>query len=64
MRQVTSGQAIKALLARGCSVDRQKGSHVTLIKPGERLIITIVHPSKTLSPGLVRDIERKAGFRF
>ena len=64
MAQVSSRRAISELEARGWTVARQSGSHVTLNKPGQPLIITVPHPRKTLSPGVVRAIERIAGFRF
>lgn len=64
MAQVSSKQALKELQNRGWTVARQSGSHVTLKKPGQPHLITLPHPSKHLSPGVVRTIERTAGFRF
>lgn len=64
MKQVSSKEAIRKLTGQGWTVARQSGSHVTLTKPAHPLIITVPHPRKTLSPGVTRDIEKKAGFRF
>ena len=41
-----------------------KGDHWNFKHPNHPLLITITHPVRSLSPGLIRDIERKAGFRF
>jgi predicted RNA binding protein YcfA (HicA-like mRNA interferase family) len=63
-KQVTSREAIKEVEAKGWTLDRINGSHHTFKKAGEPMLITIPHPSRHLSPGVVRDIEKKAGVRF
>jgi len=58
---VCSGrQAIKVFESLGWSVDRQKGSHVSLVKSGSVFVLTIpIH--ETLDRGLLRGQIRKAG---
>ncbi len=58
---VSSGaEAIRAFEQAGWSIDRQRGSHVTLIKPGVVVVLTVpLH--RTLGPGLLRALIRKAG---
>jgi predicted RNA binding protein YcfA (HicA-like mRNA interferase family) len=63
-KQVTSREAIKEIEARGWYLERIKGDHFNYKHPNHPLLITITHPVRSLSPGLIRDIERKAGFRF
>lgn len=63
-KQVTSRDAIKEIETKGWVLHRINGSHHSFKKDGEPMLITIPHPSRHLSPGLVRDIERKAGVRF
>ena len=58
---VCSGrEAIRAFSKAGWKVDRQKGSHVSMIKPGSSVVLTIpLH--KELDRGLLREQIRKAG---
>jgi predicted RNA binding protein YcfA (HicA-like mRNA interferase family) len=58
---MSSKEVIKKLEAAGWSVDRQKGSHLTMKKDGEVLLLTIPHPRKTVSKGLLRRLERDSG---
>jgi len=60
-KNVSSAQAIRAIEAVGWVGRRQKGSHITFKKEGVPALITINHPVRSLSPGLIRDIEKKAG---
>jgi len=52
-------EAIKAFQKAGWNIDRQKGSHVTLVKAGSYVILTVpLH--KELGPGLLRSLIRNA----
>jgi len=58
----TSSKAvIEALEKDGWTKQRQHGSHVTLSKPGIEKIITIPHPRKDLSIGVIRQAQRVSG---
>ena len=58
---VCSGrEVIRAFVRAGWTEDRQRGSHVTLIKPDIAVVLT-VPPHDTLGPGLLRSLIRKAG---
>lgn len=57
---VTPKQAIAAFEKIGWSVARQKGSHITMTKPGERFILTIPD-HKEVSKGVLRSNIQKAG---
>lgn len=61
---MNSKDAIKQLEAAGWVKVRQEGSHVTLKKEGEPLLITIPHPRKDLKPGLIRRLERDSKVRL
>lgn len=58
---VCSGEdAIRAFKKAGWNLDRQRGSHVTLIKGGMAVVLTVpLH--RELGPGLLRSLIRKAG---
>ena len=58
---VCSGaQAVAAFQSAGWRRDRQRGSHVTLAKPGSPVVLTVpLHDE--LGPGLLRALIRKAG---
>ena len=57
---ICSGQeVIKAFQKAGWNIDRQKGSHVSLVKAGSYVILTVpLH--KELGPGLLRRLIRDA----
>jgi len=58
--RISGAQAIKAFRRLGWEVARQRGSHVTLVKRGSRLIITVpAHPE--LDRGTLRRLIRDAG---
>jgi predicted RNA binding protein YcfA (HicA-like mRNA interferase family) len=64
-KSVSSGEAIKELENRGWVAVRQSGSHITFkYVTASPMLITVPHPYKALSPGVIRQIERIAGFRF
>ena len=58
---VCSGEdAIRAFKKAGWVQDRQRGSHVTLLKRGMVVVLTVpLH--RELGPGLLRCLIRKAG---
>lgn len=55
---MSSDEAIEKLEAAGWYRDRQKGSHLTMKKDGEFLLLTIPHPRKELGRGLLKRLER------
>jgi|JI8StandDraft_1071087.scaffolds.fasta_scaffold232573_1 predicted RNA binding protein YcfA (HicA-like mRNA interferase family) len=63
-KQVSSRDAIREIEARGWVLARSRGDHFTYKNPTNPMLITLPHPVKSLSPGIVRDVERKAGIRF
>ena len=59
---ITGKQAIKAFEGAEFHLDRIKGSHHILKKPGHLYNLSIpVHKGKTLSTGLLRSLIRDAG---
>jgi len=59
-----SKEVIRKLEAAGWYIDRQKGSHLTMKKDGEVLLLTIPHPRKTLPTGLLKRLERDSNVRL
>lgn len=58
--RISGRKAVRAFQGAGWEVDRQRGSHVVLTKPGS--IYTLSVPlHRVLGPGLLRDLIRKAG---
>ncbi|HEN3578600.1 TPA: type II toxin-antitoxin system HicA family toxin [Yersinia enterocolitica] len=57
-----SGELIKQLQDAGWQIREGKkthgGSHITLCKPGIRKIITLPHPRKELSKGMLRQAQQ------
>jgi len=60
---VDSRQVIKRLKKDGWQHIRTNGDHQIFKKDGADHLISITHPRKDLSPGLLRDVERKAGWK-
>ena len=58
-----SRKIIKRLEADGWMLVRIKGSHHHFKHPDVPEIITVKHPEKDLTPGLVADLAKKAGWR-
>ena len=58
--QVSGRQCIKALVAIGFRVRRQKGSHLTLTRD-EPFAQVVVPDHRELAPGTLRTIIRQAG---
>ncbi len=61
---MSSAELIKKLIADGWVKQRQTGSHVTLSKPGIEKIITIPHPRKDSSKGIVRQAQQISGLKL
>ncbi len=58
---VVSGKdAVKAFERAGWRVDRQRGSHVVILKPGHIASLSIPQ-HKELAPGTLRSLIRTAG---
>jgi predicted RNA binding protein YcfA (HicA-like mRNA interferase family) len=57
---VSGAEAVKAFQRAGWHVDRQRGSHVVLLKPGHIASLSVPqHPE--LAPGTLRALIRAAG---
>ncbi|QHM71298.1 type II toxin-antitoxin system HicA family toxin [Mixta intestinalis] len=61
---MSSAELIKQLLADGWVKQRQTGSHVTLSKPGVVKIITVPHPRKDASKGIIRQAQEISGLKL
>ncbi|MBD2783884.1 type II toxin-antitoxin system HicA family toxin [Xenorhabdus doucetiae] len=61
---MSSTELIKRLMANGWIKDRQDGSHVTLTKPGVTKIITVPHPRKDASKGVIRQAQNISGLKL
>ena len=62
--RITGEELVKALEKEGFEIARQRGSHVQVRKyvEGKKVTFPIpVHKGKTLKPGTLRGIMRKAG---
>ena len=57
---MTAQEALRRLKREGWIVARQSGSHVQLVKDGKR--ITVPDHRGDLTPGVERDIRKKAGW--
>jgi predicted RNA binding protein YcfA (HicA-like mRNA interferase family) len=57
---LSGNEAIKAFQRAGWRVDRRRGSHVVLLKPGHIASLSIPQ-HKELAPGTLRSILRVAG---
>ena len=58
---MTAQEALRKLTREGWTVVRQTGSHIQLVKDGQRL--TLPYHKGDLSPGVERDVKRKAGWK-
>lgn len=57
---ISGADAVKAFQRAGWNVDRQKGSHVVLLKPGHISSLSVPqHPE--LAPGTLRALIRASG---
>jgi len=62
--RITGEELVKALEKEGFETARQRGSHVQMRKfvEGDKVTFPIpIHKGKTLKPGTLRGIMRKAG---
>ena len=57
---MTAQEALRKLTRDGWQIVRQTGSHIQLVKDGVRL--TLPYHRGDLSPGVERDVKRKAGW--
>jgi predicted RNA binding protein YcfA (HicA-like mRNA interferase family) len=57
---VSGAEAVKAFQQAGWRVDRQKGSHVVLLKP-EHIASLSIPQHRELAPGTLRALVRAAG---
>ncbi len=57
---VSGAEAVKAFLRAGWRVDRQRGSHVVLLKAGHIASLSVPQHSE-LAPGTLRALIRAAG---
>lgn len=57
---MTAQDALRRLKREGWIIVRQSGSHVQLVKDGQR--ITVPNHRGDLTPGVERDIRKKAGW--
>ena len=59
---ITGSQAVRAFERFGFRLDRVKGSHHILIRPGHRFHLSVpVHGDSPLKRGLLRQLIRAAG---
>ncbi|EGJ5835269.1 type II toxin-antitoxin system HicA family toxin [Salmonella enterica] len=61
---MSSAELIKRLIADGWVKTRQNGSHITLTKPGVAKIISVPHPRKDSSKGVIRQAQEISGLRL
>ena len=59
-RDCSGAEAVKAFERAGWNRDRQTGSHVTLVKTGSSVVLTVPQHD-VLGPGLLRRLIRNAG---
>lgn len=57
---VSGPEAVKAFLAAGWYVARQRGSHMILLKPGHHASLSVPQ-HKQLAPGTLRSLIRASG---
>lgn len=61
---MSSAELIRKLIADGWVKARQDGSHVTLTKEGVDKIITVPHPRKDSSKGIIRQAQKISGLKL
>lgn len=57
---MTGRDMVKLLQAHGWTLDRVRGSHYVMVKPGRRSVPVPVHGKRELPKGLVSAIRRQA----
>lgn len=60
----SSREVIKALTAAGWILDRVKGDHHVFAHPSNPLRAVVPHPSKDLSIGVVKNLEKITGLKL
>ncbi|PHM51897.1 type II toxin-antitoxin system HicA family toxin [Xenorhabdus hominickii] len=61
---MSSTELIKHQMNDGWVKARQNGSHVTLTKSGGEKIITVPHPRKNASKGIIRQAQVISGLKL
>lgn len=59
-RDIDGRELVRALERSGFVADRQSGSHAVLIHPDGREVVVPIHPGRSLAPGTLRQILRRA----
>lgn len=57
---ISGAQAVRAFERDGWHIDRQRGSHVVLLKPGRNISLSVPQ-HRELAPGTLRSLIRLAG---
>ena len=57
---ISGADAVRAFQRAGWQIDRQRGSHVVLLKPGEIASLSVPQ-HRELAPGTLRSLIRAAG---
>jgi predicted RNA binding protein YcfA (HicA-like mRNA interferase family) len=57
---ISGSEAVKAFVRAGWRVDRQRGSHVVLLKPGQLASLSVPQ-HRELAPGTLRSLIRASG---
>lgn len=60
----SSREVIRQLQAAGWTLARVKGDHHHFKHERHAAIITVPHPKRDLSPGVLKSIERTSGLKF
>jgi predicted RNA binding protein YcfA (HicA-like mRNA interferase family) len=61
---MTSREAIAALKADGWALDRVRGDHHQFRHPKKPGVVTVPHPTKDLTIGVLKSIEKQSGLRL
>ena len=64
MRDISSREVIKALMADGWHEVNVVGSHHQFKHPVKKGRVTVKHPVKRIPPGTLASIERQSGLSF
>lgn len=64
VKSISSREAIRKLEADGWYLVATEGSHQQYKHPTKSGRVTVKHPAKDLTIGVVKDIERKSGVRL
>lgn len=64
MKSYSSNEVIKMLKADGWHLDRIRGDHYQFKHTTKTGTVTIQHPKKDLTVGILKSIERQSGLKF